>query len=74
MRVENYDTMRASYLMVYPLGRFFHNCVSQNSKTYRYSEPIHEVGARKAFFQITFDAQAFDARYTAERFIAEEAK
>lgn len=67
MRVENNDTMLSSYLMVDPLGRFFDNSTSLKSKTYVYSDPIHKVGAHKAFSQISFDAHAFNARYLADK-------
>lgn len=74
MRAENNDTMLASYLMVDPLGRFFDNRDCLRSQSYQYSDPIHEVGARKAFSQITFDAKAFNARYSAEQLIEEVVK
>ncbi|MBN2739412.1 MAG: hypothetical protein JXR35_00780 [Rhodobacteraceae bacterium] len=74
MRVENNDTMLASYLMVDPLGRFFDNSVCLRSKEYCYSDPIHEVGAKKAFYQITFYENAFNARYAADLLTAEDLK
>lgn len=74
MRVENNNTMLASYLMVDPLGRFFDNSVCLRSKAYCYSDPIHEVGAKKAFSQITFDANAFNARYAADLLTVEDLK
>lgn len=60
---EDNQEMRDSYLMVDPLGRFFQNGQQERAKGYIYSQPIPEVGAAKAFGDISFDPDRFCARY-----------
>lgn len=55
---EDNETMRGSYLMVDPLGRFFTN----THGGYTYSDPIWLVGWDKARDQIEVDEQRFLAR------------
>ena len=52
---ENNGAMSASYLMVDPAGRFFDNSAGKHT----YSEPICEVGVKRALMQTTFDYQRY---------------
>jgi hypothetical protein len=47
--------------MIDPFGRFFQN---GNQHDYSYSEPIHEVGVKKALDSIEFNANEYMNRYT----------
>lgn len=60
---ENNQDMRDSYLMIDPHGRFFQNRSLIPGQGYAYSRPIIEVGASKAFSEMTFDHERFSARY-----------
>lgn len=55
---EDNDSMRGSYLMVDPLGRFFSNVHGGH----RYSEPIWKVGWHEARSQVEVDAKKFIQR------------
>jgi radical S-adenosyl methionine domain-containing protein 2 len=50
--------MTASYAMVDPYGRFYDNVEG----TYRYSQPIWQVGGATARQQVVVDAGKFIAR------------
>lgn len=65
---EDNSEMVESYIMIDPRGRFFQNSLSGCG--YRYSAPILDVGAAEAFRQISWLADKFQARYTAERNIS----
>eukprot|EP01023_Acetabularia_acetabulum_P024575 TRINITY_DN236_c0_g1_i1.p3 TRINITY_DN236_c0_g1~~TRINITY_DN236_c0_g1_i1.p3 ORF type:complete len:318 (-),score=41.46 TRINITY_DN236_c0_g1_i1:373-1326(-) len=52
---ESNDTMTSSYLMIDPLGRFFHNTLG----FYTYSKPITQVGVQQALQEIYWDEQKF---------------
>ncbi|MEQ3777188.1 MAG: viperin family antiviral radical SAM protein [Alcanivorax sp.] len=67
MYSENNDEMRESYIMVDPKGRLFQNSNTNQESNYQYSQPIHEIGAEKAFSQITFQSEKFESRYRAEQ-------
>ncbi|MDE8345747.1 MAG: viperin family antiviral radical SAM protein [Acidocella sp.] len=60
---EDNQEMRDSYLMVDPCGRFFQNGQQEVGQGYIYSQPISEVGAARAFEDISFDPDRFCARY-----------
>lgn len=55
---ETNELMTGSYAMVDPAGRFFDN----TRGCYHYSSPILEVGLGRAFSEVSFDAERFDAR------------
>lgn len=59
--VEDNDDMEESYIMIDPIGRFYQN--TENSLDYKYSKPINEIGAEKAFSQISFNINKFNNRY-----------
>lgn len=59
--VEDNSEMVESYVMIDPLGRFFQNSFGQSS--YRYSQPILEVGVEHAFASVGMDPAKFCARY-----------
>lgn len=63
MYPENNEEMRESYIMIDPKGRFFQNSEANLPDNYRYSQPIHEAGAKQAFSQIRFSSRKFDSRY-----------
>jgi len=67
MYPENNDEMRESYIMVDPKGRLFQNSNINQESNYQYSQPIHEIGAEKAFSQITFHSEKFESRYRTEQ-------
>jgi radical S-adenosyl methionine domain-containing protein 2 len=52
---ESIDTIRGSYIMVDPLGRFFDDTTGR----YRYSRPILEVGIDSAWSDVSFDEKKF---------------
>lgn len=56
--VEDNDTMRGSYGMVDPAGRFFGNATGAHV----YSAPIREVGVEAAWAQVGFSPRKFDER------------
>jgi len=58
--IENNDDMIESYIMVDPIGRFFQNAADGH---YTYSPPIIQVGAEKAFNQVTFSSDKYVNRY-----------
>ncbi len=60
---EDNQEMRDSYLMVDPCGRFFQNGQQEVGQGYIYSQPITEVGAARAFGDISFNPDRFCARY-----------
>lgn len=62
--VEDNQDMQESYIMFDPQGRFFQN--SPCSAGYQYSQPILEVGAEKAFEQVSFNPERFLSRYSKE--------
>ncbi len=55
---ESIDTIRGSYAMISPDGKFF----DSSSGRHKYSSPIKEVGLMTAFQQVTFDAVKYDGR------------
>jgi len=55
---EGNEDMTASYAMVDPFGRFYDNAAG----TYRYSQPIWQVGGVVALGQVVVDAGKFIAR------------
>lgn len=55
---EPCDTLRGSYAMVDPAGRFFDSALGFHT----YSRPILDVGVNVAFSQVSFDEERFDAR------------
>ena len=55
---EDNDAMTGSYAMVDPFGKFFDNTLGRH----RYSAPIFEVGAMKAYSEISVDHAKFEAR------------
>jgi radical S-adenosyl methionine domain-containing protein 2 len=52
---EDNSAMRGSYLMVDPFGRFYDNCEA----SYRYSEPIWQVGWERALSQVEVSTSQF---------------
>lgn len=56
--VENEDTMKGSYAMISPDGRFYDTTEGYN----KYSEPILKVGIQKAWSQVSFDPDKFNSR------------
>lgn len=62
MCAEDNADMGESYIMIDPYGRFFQNSLGRNS--YLYSRPIREVGAAKAFSEVSLSSEKFCARYT----------
>lgn len=59
--IENNVDMTKSYIMIDPQGRFFQN--DTDRRGYRYSHPIIDVGAEKAFSQVSLSADRYLARY-----------
>ena len=55
---EGNDDMRGSYAMVDPYGRFYDSTAGKHT----YSAPIWQVGATKAYAQVTVDAGKFVRR------------
>ena len=55
---ESNNTIKGSYVMVDPAGRFFDN---SNGK-HHYSEPIQKVGAKKAITAMNYDCDKFIGR------------
>uniref|UniRef100_A0A6T8I7I3 Radical SAM core domain-containing protein n=1 Tax=Hemiselmis andersenii TaxID=464988 RepID=A0A6T8I7I3_HEMAN len=55
---EDNDAMTGSYAMIDPFGRFFDNTRGRHY----YSAPIFELGAAKAYAEITIDHDKFEAR------------
>lgn len=55
---EGNDDMRGSYAMVDPYGRFYDSTAGKHT----YSAPIWQVGAAKAYAQVTVDAAKFIRR------------
>ena len=62
MCVEDNANMEESYLMIDPHGRFFQNALGQRG--YFYSRPINQVGAAKAFSEVSLSPAKFCERYT----------
>ena len=58
--IEDNDTMTESYLMIDPQGRLYQN---GGDGMYNFSEPIHEVGLKKALESIRFNQSTFKTRY-----------
>lgn len=58
---EDNNEMMDSYIMIDPLGRFFQN--SNLTDGYVYSQPIVEIGIKKALSQINFSIDKFLDRY-----------
>lgn len=61
MNQEGNESMRQSYIMLDPLGRFFQN--TPGDSQYLYSGKILQVGADVAFQQIPFSPSKFASRY-----------
>jgi radical S-adenosyl methionine domain-containing protein 2 len=59
--IENKNDITQSYLMIDPLGRFFQN---GNENGYNYSQPIYDIGLKKALSQINFNKEKFMKRYS----------
>eukprot|EP01025_Chloroclados_australasicus_P015927 TRINITY_DN1776_c0_g2_i1.p1 TRINITY_DN1776_c0_g2~~TRINITY_DN1776_c0_g2_i1.p1 ORF type:complete len:368 (-),score=23.50 TRINITY_DN1776_c0_g2_i1:512-1471(-) len=55
---EDNDAMTSSYVMIDPLGRFFHNTFG----FYKYSSPITEIGVEQALKQVVWDTDKFVER------------
>ena len=55
---ESVDSIRGSYVMVSPDGRFFDSAKGFHN----YSDPILNVGLRTAFSQVAFDDAKFRSR------------
>lgn len=55
---EDVDSIRGSYVMVDPGGRFFDNVEGKH----RYSLPILEVGCQQAYAQMRYDQNLFERR------------
>ena len=55
---EPVETIRGSYAMISPDGRFF----DSSSGRHQYSQPILEVGLASAFSEVSFDAAKYDGR------------
>ena len=55
---ENTAAMTESYVMIDPAGRFFDNV----QDSYRYSDPILEVGVAEALKQVSIDPERFHQR------------
>lgn len=63
MSVEDNSSMTESYIMIDPFGRFYQNApVGQGQ--YRYSHPILQAGAKKAFSEMSWSMSKFFSRYT----------
>ncbi len=58
--VEDNSAMTQSYLMINPQGEFFSN---GNSKGYKLSDPIQDVGVMSAATQIDFNIDTYNTRY-----------
>lgn len=64
MSSEDNQEMTESYIMIDPQGRFFQNQTRPvSSAPYLYSQPITEIGAKKAFDEIHFCSDKFARRY-----------
>jgi radical S-adenosyl methionine domain-containing protein 2 len=59
---EDNEEMTGSYIMIDPLGRFFWRDPACRHG-YRYSVPILEIGARRAFDQIPISWEKYGRRY-----------
>jgi radical S-adenosyl methionine domain-containing protein 2 len=55
---EPVETIRGSYAMISPDGRFFDSSTGRH----QYSRPILQVGLTNAFSEISFDAAKYDGR------------
>ncbi len=55
---ETNEVMRGSYAMISPDGRFF----DSTSGAHQYSDPIRQVGALRAFNQVSFSQDKFERR------------
>lgn len=55
---EANEDMRSSYAMIDPAGRFYDNTTGRH----RYSDPILEVGVERAWKQVNFEPERFQAR------------
>jgi radical S-adenosyl methionine domain-containing protein 2 len=64
MRPENNNEMTDSYVMVDPFGRFYQNKLVGKFHRHIVSDPIHEVGIKKAWSQVRFDTDKFVWRYS----------
>lgn len=64
MAAEDNTDMVESYIMVDPRSRFFQNSLA--GKSYRYSDPIFDLGADAAFRRIRWQANKFQARYAVD--------
>jgi len=58
MAPEDNDDMTESYVMVSPDGRFYQN----KNSSYKFSEPILQVGVKDALDEVGFDLAKFRAR------------
>jgi len=52
------EDMRGTYAMIDPAGRFYDSATGRH----RYSDPVLEVGVERAWEQVCFDPQRFQAR------------
>jgi radical S-adenosyl methionine domain-containing protein 2 len=66
---EPIETIRGSYVMVDPQGRFFDSVTG----THHYSRPILDAGLDAAFAEVAFDPAKFDARGGAADYAASPA-
>ena len=55
---ESSESIRGSYAMIDPQGRFFDSSVGEHT----YSDPILCVGVEHAFSQVSFDRKAYEDR------------
>jgi radical S-adenosyl methionine domain-containing protein 2 len=55
---EPVETIRGSYAMISPDGRFFDSSTGRH----QYSNRISEVGLTSAFSEVSFDAAKYDGR------------
>ena len=61
LSIEDNVDMTKSYIMIDPQGRFFQN--DADTRGYRYSHPIIDVGAEQAFSQVSLSTDRYLARY-----------
>jgi radical S-adenosyl methionine domain-containing protein 2 len=55
---ESIETIRGSYIMIDPHGRFFNGSTGK----YFYSKPILDVGVLSAFLEMNYDQEKFNSR------------
>ncbi len=64
---EPVTSIRGSYAMIDPQGRFFDSSAGRHT----YSQPILEVGVQAAFARVSFDRSAFEQRGGSYDFVQE---